>query len=333
MVAAAEQILRADIDGSDLVGADGDGCVPVEPQLFLAVRLGLDAAPFQRFAVDAHQRAALAFGIGEDFRRGRIGPDEEAVAAVEIFPTAVGDAARIGAVAGPGAVVLQAAIDLIRVLVVDADVIEFRNRQGLVLGPAIGPVGADPQATVITDHHVLGVGRVDPHGVVVAVRALGDGRETLAAVFAGDQRQIGLEHTLGVLRIDDQAGEIERAPDHVLAAIALGPGGAAVVGAEQCAAGAFDHGVNDLGIGGGEGHRLAAPRALGQAALALHVGPGRPAILAYVKAAARRRVRPITARAKGPALAAKIPQAGDELFGILRIEREGRAAGREVGPF
>ena len=63
---------------------------------------------------------------------------------------------------------------------------------------------------------MLRVARVDEHVVHVAVHAVetADSAEALAAVLAEDQRAVGLEDTLGILRVDDQVGEVERAPHH-----------------------------------------------------------------------------------------------------------------------
>src|SRR3954469_9075264 len=115
MVAAAEQELRADVDRALLIRRQRDRRVPIVADVFLVAGLGLDIPRGQRAAIDPRNVAALIFGIGV-IRVGRIGEGPEAVAAVEVFPAVVGDAARIFLVADPAAVVLQAAIDLIRVL-------------------------------------------------------------------------------------------------------------------------------------------------------------------------------------------------------------------------
>src|SRR5205814_9034094 len=99
----------------------------------------------------------------------REGP--EAVAAEQILPAVVGDPARIFAVADPGRIVLQAAVDLVGVLVVGADVIELADRKVVRLPPAIGAVVAVPQPAVVAADEILRIVRVDPYVVPVAVRA------------------------------------------------------------------------------------------------------------------------------------------------------------------
>ena len=144
MVARAEQILAADVDRALLVRARGQRRVPIEAQLLGRVGFGLDVARLERVPVDARHRAALRFGIHVIFRIGRVGKGEEAVSAEHALPAAVADAARIGAVAHPVGVVLQAAVDLVRVLRVDGDVVELADRQVVALDPGIRAVVTDP---------------------------------------------------------------------------------------------------------------------------------------------------------------------------------------------
>ena len=64
-----------------------------------------------------------------------------------------------------------------------------------------------------------------------------DGGETFAAVFTHDQRAVGLEKAIGIFRIDDQVGEIKRAPNHPGALVAPVPGRATVIGNKERAVG------------------------------------------------------------------------------------------------
>src|SRR5438067_445939 len=170
MVAAAEQELRADVDGALLIGRERDRRVPIVAQLLLVPALGLDIALLERLAVDPRDVPALIFGVSEVGVR-RIGEGPEAVAAEQILPAAVGDAAGIFLIADPRAVVLQAAVDLVRVLVVGADVIELANRKVVCLPPPVGAVIAVPQAAIVAADNGLGVVGVDPDVVPVAVRS------------------------------------------------------------------------------------------------------------------------------------------------------------------
>ena len=62
---------------------------------------------------------------------------------------------------------------------------------------------------------MIGVIRIDPDVVKIAVRAARDVAEALTAVVAGDQRTVGFVDFVFVFRIDNQVGEVEGTPDHV----------------------------------------------------------------------------------------------------------------------
>src|SRR5205807_10292170 len=100
------QELRADVDGAVLRGTHVNRSVPVEAQLaFVVVRQRLDVAYLVRLAIDASDVAALCFRV--DVRGiGGIDEDPKAVAAIEVLPLALGDAAGILRLAHPRAVVL-----------------------------------------------------------------------------------------------------------------------------------------------------------------------------------------------------------------------------------
>ena len=207
----------------------------------------------------AADEPALHLGVGE-IGVGRVRERPEAVAVVQVLPPTVRDAARIRRVARPRAVVLQPAVHLVRVLVVHAHVVELRERQVVALPPTAAAVVRDPQPAVVAAHDVLRVGRVDPEVVPVAVRSTGSRAEARATVGRDDQPSAHLEHAVLVLRIHDQLREVERAPHHHLAAIALLERPAAVAGDEERAARALDERVDARGIRWRHGHRHPAPR-------------------------------------------------------------------------
>ena len=180
--------------------------------------------------VDAGDAAALGFGV-QVIRIGGVGIHPESVAAEHVLPARAGDAAGVGGFPDPGGVVLQAAIDMVRVGVVEAHMVELRDGEVIGLPPLVGAVVRDPQSAVVAGEYMLRIARVDEHIVHVAVHAdeAADRAEALAAILAEDHRSVGLKDSLGVLRIDDQIGEIKRPPDHPLALVAQLPGGAAIV--------------------------------------------------------------------------------------------------------
>src|SRR5215471_9949686 len=127
-----------------------DRRIPVEVQLLLVVlRLRLDAAPAQRVAVYSGNFAALRLSVNV-VRIGRVFKHPEAIAPVNIFPARIADAAGIRGVAHPNAVVLQAAINVVGVRIVNAYVIELRGGQIPRPRPASSAVCAAPETSIVT---------------------------------------------------------------------------------------------------------------------------------------------------------------------------------------
>src|SRR5206468_1247576 len=117
-----------------------------------------------RLPIDASEVAALRLGV---YIRGvaRIGEYPEAIASVQILPLRLGDATRVLRLAGPRAVVLQPAVDLVRPVVVDAYVIELRDRQCFRFPPLVSRVVRVPQPAVVTHDEMIGVAWIDLHFV------------------------------------------------------------------------------------------------------------------------------------------------------------------------
>ena len=184
MIARAEQELCPNVDCAFLVRAHVNRGVPVEAKFFLAI-IGqrLDSPPFVRVAIHAADFSALRFGV-DVVGIGRVFEHPEAVAAIHVFPARVGDAAGIGRISHPGAVVLQAAIDVIGVGIVKADVIELRHRQVHEVLPAVAAVFAAPQAAVVAGNHDIWILGIDPNVMKVAVHRGGNIVEGLSAIVA-----------------------------------------------------------------------------------------------------------------------------------------------------
>src|SRR5262245_38394722 len=106
-----------------------DGRVPVEAEFRLArARERGDLLGLERRLAHAQELSPLVLRI-DDVLVFRIGERLEAVADAHVLPMPVADAAGPPRWAHPAAVVLQATIDVVGNLVVDADVIELRQRQ------------------------------------------------------------------------------------------------------------------------------------------------------------------------------------------------------------
>src|SRR5579859_569863 len=246
MIARTKKKLSTDIDGAFFVGAHMQRSVPVEAQLsFSIIGLWFNEPGFQGDAIHAANLTALGFGVNV-VGIGRVSKDPKTIAAKQIFPTAVGDAAWVLGIADPVAVVLQTSKDVIWIGVVGADVIKLRNWQVVGFPPTAAAVVGIPEAAVIAGDQVVGVFRIDPDVVEIPVRPASDGAETFSAVFAHDQGQIGLVNFVFILGIDNQIGEIKRAPYHPVAAVAFFPSFAAVIGTEEGATSGFNQSVHNI---------------------------------------------------------------------------------------
>ena len=117
-------------------------------------------------------RAALRLGI-DDVVISRIDLRVKTVTAADAIPVSIRDsvlkAARL-AWTTPRAVVLQTAVDVIRLTHVNSDRVELRGGNRIDKLPRRALIVADVQAAVVSDHQVVAVVGIDPDRVVVAVR-------------------------------------------------------------------------------------------------------------------------------------------------------------------
>ena len=132
--------------------------------------------------------AALVFGI-DIIGISRIGKHPKPIAVEHVFPARVSNAAGILRVAHPRTVVLQPAVNAIRIVVIDADMIKLGDRQVFALPPFAAAVIRVPHSAVVSHKHHLRVGWVDPHVVRIAVCSLKTAYhgKTFASVLADNQ--------------------------------------------------------------------------------------------------------------------------------------------------
>src|SRR5262249_10930701 len=114
-------------DCSLLVRRKCDRSIPVEPQFLIVIRSWLNVATLMCVAIDPANLAALVFRV-DVVRISRVLEHPETIAIEHIFPTTIGDAARVLRTPYPRAVVLQSAIHLVRILFVHAHMIELGHR-------------------------------------------------------------------------------------------------------------------------------------------------------------------------------------------------------------
>ena len=124
-------------------------------------------APIRLF-IDAHIVSKLRTGVN-DVVVARINCHDHAIASIERLPRIL---RGIGGFAIPYPIVLHAAIDIVRGGIVYHDRIELGNwHLGIEVIPTRPSAIASVQAAVVTEQDVLGILRVDPHGLVIRVRS------------------------------------------------------------------------------------------------------------------------------------------------------------------
>ena len=107
-----------------------------------------------RVAIDSANLAALVFRV-DVIRISRVLEHPESIAVEHIFPTMIGDAARVLRITYPRAIVLQSAIHLVRILLVDAHVIELRHRQIFSFPPFAAAVVRVPHPAIVSGEYDL----------------------------------------------------------------------------------------------------------------------------------------------------------------------------------
>ena len=284
-VGGGEHHLGAEVEGAGGGLRDGHRRHPDEAVLGAGLALavvgqgkGRDVGALLGAGVPPGDPAAEA-GTVDDVRIVRIGNDVVALVPADGAPVALGDRAVVGA-AGDAhrAAVLLAGVDAVGEAVVGRQVIELRRRLVVPAGPGPAGVDADHHALVAGGRHVIGVGGVDPHEVVVvAARSAAHDLAGPAAAGAAPDR---LAHQPDHVRIAGIDGDPARiiAGERLLA-VDPDPVPAAVVGAVE-AAGVLrgDHGVEAQGAVLARCRQADPPERLRRPAFAAEAGPGRAAV-------------------------------------------------------
>src|SRR5215831_17826756 len=120
--------------------------------------------------------------------------------------------------------------------------------------PSVPAVERTPQSPIIASKNNAGIAGINPHIVEVSVPSV-HRAEALAAIRTEQKRKIDFEDLVLVLGIDYQVGEIKRTPHHVPAGVEFRPVSSTIIGAEQRALLALDHGVNGFRLGRRYGNR------------------------------------------------------------------------------
>src|SRR4030095_1565549 len=129
-----------------------------------------DVAGLERLAIYSRNLTPLILCV-DVIVIGCVGKGPKTVAIPDILPTTIGNAARIRRITNPGTVVLESAINVIRSVHVNTDVVELRYREVVAFPPAIAAIVRIPDAAIITSNHMVRVVRIDPDVVKVTMRS------------------------------------------------------------------------------------------------------------------------------------------------------------------
>src|SRR5207247_8886003 len=106
-------------------------------------------------------------------------------------------------------VVLLRAVNTIEKIVVRSDVIELRGRLVVLRGPISAAVNRDGGTAVVAVDQAIGILRIDPQSVMIAVRRV-EALESLASVDGPIKPGVGDVHLVRILRVRPNVGEIPR---------------------------------------------------------------------------------------------------------------------------
>src|SRR5207248_3645880 len=230
------------------VGRDRDGGSPLETVMRLAgVGFRADGALMSGAHVAPGDVAVLRLGVhdpGLDVVNGGV----KTIATVNHLPVFVGDAVageRL-ARAAPATVILQSSADVIGLFVVQRDFIKLADGDDIEEIPIFPCIVTPMDAAVGTGDHVIGIGGIDPHGVIVSVNAMDAlGGECFAAVFGVKHRRAQLPNAQIIVGINADLAVVGRPRVRFTHAL---PGLAFIFAAERAALFVLDFGVNDVGI-------------------------------------------------------------------------------------
>ncbi len=238
------------------MGADDERRIPVPAVRLTRGRLGFDVDALAAFLVVPDQAAVLRLRV-DDIRVFGIDSGLEAIPTPSDIPVIVYDAlgARSSRRPSHAVVVLCSSVDIVeRLGVVHGDTVELGHRKvGLEL-PATSFVVRFIDSAITADEKMLGVIGVDPQGMIVdMLTSVTQCAPRFPSVFcdpASNIHRIDLIHVLGIGK--NAVVVLWTAADIVAHLL---PGYSTISRPEKSAAvaGRFDDGIDDIGIGRGDG--------------------------------------------------------------------------------
>ncbi len=252
----------------------------------------------------------------DDVRIAGLHRDVAALAAAGLHPLRRRDGAAMRVARHPHRpVVLLRAVDVVRLLVVRAHVVELRGRLVVDRRPRLPAVEAHARAAVVGLDHPPRVLRIDPEVVVVAVRR-GELAERLAAVGRFPQRVVRDPDRVHVLRIREHVHVVPGTSAQPRVFADALPRRARVVRAEQRAVVGFHHRVHAPAVRGRHDDADAPEHAARQTGVAGDVGPRVAAVGGLPQPGVG------TAARHAPRRAPRLPDGREHHARVVGIERE-----------
>jgi hypothetical protein len=126
-----------------------------------------------------------------------------------------------------GRVVLLCAIDAVRILVIDGNLVHLCGRLICLRAPGASAIERDICAAIVCLDHVIGISGIDPEVMIIAMWN-GSRPEGFAAVSALKPSFIPDVNDIRIIRVNSQSAVIERPRSQVARPVYERPGSAAV---------------------------------------------------------------------------------------------------------
>ncbi len=307
--------LAAEVQPIGIVGIHGNGRVPIVPQLGGVGVVRLDVGHRTGGDVNAVDVSALGHRVGH-VGVARHGHHVKSIAEADLLPILIANAIAVPHVGRgfPRTVVLKSAVDIVRHVVVDVDVVKLTHRQVADEGPSLASIAADVDAAVVSiQDEIRIVGVLVPSVVVWVSAAVGQNHiKCAAAVGALTDHAVEVEEPIGVLRIGMDFRVVKRPVSDVFCGdqVKVLPAVGALVEARLFG---FDQGVDDVGVGRTHGEAHAPEHASWKAFIFAELGPVVASIMGHIQSAA------LATGSEEPRLTVKRPHGGKQLVGVGRI--------------
>src|SRR5579884_370459 len=321
-----EQILRGRVERVGIVRRGDDREGPLEPlgdvrggMAHRVIRPWIDRIG-QAGALVEHRDVAAVVAADDDVRVIGLDGQIAALATRGIEPVVPRKEVRLAVrTEHERGVVLLGAIDAIGKMVVSYDVIDLGGRERL-LGPGLAAVGGDCRTAVVGLDHCIGIGRVDPQIVIIAVAGTDTG-EFLAAVGRFEEADVQDIERVDGFGIGIEVIVVPGALAVFVVVVNALPGFAGVVGAEDSPVLRFHDRPDAVRLDGRDGDADLAQHAGRHARIAAEIGPGGAAVGGLVELAAG------SAAVEGIGGAPGLPGGRVERIGIVRVHAQVHGAG------